>query len=87
MARSKATVTLDRDRVEQARELVGAASMSEVIDLALERLIRAEQLRRDVAAYAARPLTDDELRIADMPVDFDLDDDDADYERLYGSER
>jgi N-acetyl-gamma-glutamylphosphate reductase len=86
MARSKATVTLDRDRVEQARELVGAASMSEVIDLALERLIRAEQLRRDVAAYAARPLTDDELRIADLPVDFDLDDD-ADYERLYGSER
>jgi hypothetical protein len=78
---------LDRDKVERARKLVGGASMSEVIDLALERLIHAERLRRDVASYAARPLTDDELRVADLPVDFDLDDEDVDYERLYGGKR
>ncbi len=39
MARQKATVTLDRDKVEQARALIGGRSMSEVIDVALGRLI------------------------------------------------
>jgi len=51
MAKDKVTITLDRSKANDARSLVGASSISEVIDIALERLIRAERKRRDVAAY------------------------------------
>jgi hypothetical protein len=84
MARQKATVTLDRDKVEQARALIGGRSMSEVIDVALGRLIRAERLRRDVEAYARQPLTEDELALVDLQPSLDLGDDDVDYDALYG---
>ncbi len=59
--------------------------MSEVVDIALQRLIRAEELRRDVVAYARDRLSEDELAIADLPVQFDLGDEDVDYEALTGS--
>ena len=84
MAREKATITLDRGKVEEARALTGTRTMSEVIDVALARLIKAEHLRRDVEAYTRQPLTADERTIADLPVELDLGDDDVDYEALYG---
>lgn len=84
MARQKATVTLDRDKVEEARVLIGGQSMSEVIDVALDRLIRTERLRRDVEAYTRRPQDRAELGVADLAVTFDLDDDEVDYDALYG---
>ena len=84
MARQKATVTLDRDKVEEARVLIGGRSMSEVIDVALDRLIRTERLRRDVEAYTHQPQDRAELGIADLAVSFDLDDDEVDYDALYG---
>ncbi len=77
-------MTLDRDKVEQARALIGGRSMSEVIDVALGRLIRAERLRRDVEAYASQPLTEDELALVDLQPSLDLGDDDVDYDALYG---
>lgn len=80
-------MTLDRVKVEEARALIGGRSMSEVIEVALDRLIHAERLRRDVAAYAEQPLTQDELAVADLAVDLDLDDDDVDYDALYGPVR
>lgn len=85
MARDKATVTLDRAKVRDAMDLTGGSSMSEVIDIALDRLIRSEQLRRDVVAYGRKPLSHDEVALADLPVALDLDDDDVDYEALYGN--
>ena len=87
MARSKATITLDRAKVARAGVLVGGGTMSDVIDLALDRLIRAEELRRDVAAYARSPVDDYELAISDLAVTFDLDDDDVDYDAAYGGGR
>ena len=87
MAREKATVTIDRDKLELAKELIQVRTMSETIDVALDRLIRGEQLRRDVEAYAKGPPTADELALADLPLDLDLDDDDVDYEALYGARR
>jgi hypothetical protein len=87
MAREKATVTIDRDKLERARALIQVRTMSETIDVALDRLIRGEQLRLDVAAYAREPLTADELELANLPLDLDLDDDDIDYEALYGEPR
>lgn len=77
-------MTLDRDKVEQARALIGGRSMSEVIDVALGRLIRAERLRRDVETYARQPLTEDELALVDLQPSLDLGDDDVDYDALYG---
>ena len=60
--------------------------MSDVIDIALDRLIRSEELRHDVAAYIRQPLDEDELAFADLPVELDLDDDDVDYDALYGKQ-
>ncbi len=84
MARQKATVTLDRDKVEEARVLIGGQSMSEVIEVALDRLIRTERLRRDVDAYTRQPQDPAELGVADLAVTLDLDDDEIDYDPLYG---
>jgi Bacterial antitoxin of type II TA system, VapB len=84
MAREKATITLDRDKAAEARRLTGARSTSEVVDVALTRLLAVERLRRDVQAYIRRPPTNSELAIGDLPVAFDLDDADVDYDALYG---
>jgi hypothetical protein len=84
VARAKATITLDRGKAARAAALVGAPSVSEAVDIALERLIRAEELRRDIVAYGATPPSVDELALGDLPVDFDLGDEQTDYEDLYG---
>jgi hypothetical protein len=87
MAREKATITVDRAKVDTAKALVRAKSISETIDVALDRLIRTEQLRHDVSAYTNKQIGDGELAIADLPVEFDLDDADIDYEAIYGKRR
>lgn len=81
MARDKVTITLSRDKAAIAVSLTGAGSTSEVIDMALDRLIRAERLRRDVAAYRQTPPTATELALADIS-DGDLADE-TDWEALY----
>lgn len=86
MAREKATITLDREVVRLAMELTDKRTMSEVIDLALSRLVHAEQLRRDIEAYRRTPVTEEERAVARLPVRFDLGDEDVDYEALYGGE-
>ncbi|MGQ0743545.1 MAG: hypothetical protein ACT4OS_04250 [Acidimicrobiales bacterium] len=60
MAREKATITVDRTKLEEARLLLGAPSASATIDRALAVLIRSERVRRDVDAYIARPPSEDE---------------------------
>ncbi|MBI2896583.1 MAG: hypothetical protein HYY06_23695 [Deltaproteobacteria bacterium] len=87
MARQKATVTLDRRKAQKAKALIHARSISETIDVALDRLIRTAQLRRDVAAYSGAPLSKEELLVGDLPVELDLDDDDIDYQAIYGNRR
>ena len=57
---------LDRDKAEEARSLVGATSTSAVVDIALDRLIRVERLRRDIAAYQAQPPTEDEVAMVGL---------------------
>ena len=87
MARGKATITLDRQKVDTARALLGTRSISQTVDVALDRLIRSERLRHDVAAYLREPLAPGELAIADLPVELDLDDADVDYDEIYGGRR
>ncbi len=81
MAKQKVTITLDRKKADEVRALVQAASTSEAIDVALDRLIRAERLRKDVEAYRRMPPTEEEDALAMVeqpPLD-----DDTDWESLY----
>ncbi len=82
MAREKATITLDRAKAAQARAMSGARSTSEVVDLALDRLIRTERLRADITAYRKVPPTQSEIELAVMADTSGLDDD-TDWESLY----
>lgn len=87
MAREKVTITLDRSKARAAMTLTASDTVSGVVDMALDRLIHAEQLRRDIAAYTKAPLDDDELELLRMPMRLDLDLDDVDYDALYGEDR
>ena len=77
-------MTLDRSKAENARSLVGARSTSEVVDVALDHLIRAERLRRDIAAYQRVPPTPAESQIAALAGSTFLDQ--TDWEALYADE-
>ena len=55
MAKSKISVTLDPMRLEQARSLLPTASVSELLDVALARLIDEELDRRHVDGYRRFP--------------------------------
>jgi hypothetical protein len=85
MAKEKATITLDRAKAAAARAIVGATSTSEVIDLALDRLIRAERLRADIAAYRQNPPTGTEAEVAQLADTSGLADD-TDWDALYADE-
>jgi hypothetical protein len=85
MGKQKATITLDRDKAERARALVGARSTSQVIDLALDRLIHAERLRNDIAAYCGTPPTDEEVELALLAGTSTLGDE-TDWELLYADD-
>mgnify|MGYP003547400706 CR=1 FL=1 len=70
--------------IAAVRKLVGAASASDAIDVALEREIRTERPRGDIAAYAGVAPSADEVAIAAFrPASPDLADD-TDWEALYG---
>jgi len=84
-AKSKTTIVVDQDKIATARRLTNTSSASAVIDVALSRLIKQEQLLQDIAAYGKTPSTLEELALADLPVSFDLDDEDVDYDQLYGA--
>jgi len=85
MAKQKVTITLDRAKADEARLLVGSANTSEVIDVALGRLIRAERLRRDIDAYRRLPPTDTDLLVALQAETSGLADD-TDWAALYDDE-
>ena len=82
MAKQKVTITLDRGKADEARLLTGSSNTSEVIDVALDRLIRAERLRRDIDAYRRLPPTDTDLLVA-LQADTSGLADDTDWEALY----
>ena len=87
MVRSKVTITLDREKAAKAATLIGGRSVSEVVDVALNRLIATEALRQDVAAYIGQPPDEDEWGLGELAVEFDLADQDVDYQALYGTRR
>ena len=85
MAKEKATITLDRSKAKEAQSLTGASSTSEVIDRALDLLIRTERLRSDIAAYQRIPPTKAEMALALVSDTSGLSDD-TDWEFLYNED-
>ena len=85
MAREKATITLDKTKAAAARAILGIDSTSEVIDVALDRLIRTAQLTADIDAYRRVPPTPDEVALASLGDTSGLADD-TDWEALYPDE-
>ena len=83
MAKKKATITVERRKIDEARRLTGAASTSATIDLALDMLIRGERLRRDILAYTGAPPTEDELALATISPPWDDLADATDWDALY----
>jgi hypothetical protein len=82
MAKEKVTISLDRRKAERARDLVAARSTSEVIDIALDRLIEAERLQRDISAYRGIPPDRSEETIALLADTSGLGDE-TDWEAVY----
>ncbi|MGI8809818.1 MAG: hypothetical protein ACR2KK_18650 [Acidimicrobiales bacterium] len=87
MAKTKVSVTLDPAKLAQARALLGAPTVSELIAVALDRLIEAELDGRHVAGYLRHPQDDNEDSWAEAPRDPSGIADDVDWAALYGVER
>lgn len=84
MTKTKASVTLDPAKVSQAQALLGAASLSKVIDIALDRLILDELERRHIAGYRLRPPEVEDDAWANIARDASEIADDVDWASLYG---
>ncbi len=82
MAKSKLSVSLDPDRLERAQELVHAASVSELLDIALIRMIEQETERRHIAGYLRIPAGDEFVQWSVASRSNDTDE--VDWAALYG---
>lgn len=84
MPRSKVSITLEQAKVDEARRLVDSASVSEIIDIALSRLIAAERERRHVLGYERVPQNIEDVEWAEIPRHDNDIADDTDWAGLYG---
>lgn len=84
MAKVKHSVTIDPAKLAEARDLVRVATLSELLDVALTRMIREETERRHVEGYLRRPQTVDETSWAELERDPTDIADDTDWAGLYG---
>jgi hypothetical protein len=87
MPKTKASVSLDPAKVAQASELLGGPPLSELIEIALSRLILGELERRQVAGYLRQPPDHDEDAWAEVERDPSGIADDVDWAGLYGVSR
>jgi hypothetical protein len=79
------TITVDRSKLDRIGPLVGLSSTSGIVDLALDQLLRNEQIRRDVIAYGRVPATVEDIALAVRSDWTDLADD-TDWATLYPPE-
>jgi hypothetical protein len=87
MARQKATITVDREKLSEARAMLGVPSASAAIDVALSELIRRHRLRHDLRAYAGTPPTAEEAALGVSSPDWDDLADDTDWDAEWPEER
>jgi post-segregation antitoxin (ccd killing protein) len=84
MTKSKLSVTLDPETLNRARALVNVGSVSELLDVALERLIQTELERQHIAGYVRIPAGDEFVDFANIPRHPIADD--VDWAALYDEE-
>ena len=83
VAKTKISVSLDPGTLSQAQALVASGSVSELLDVALHRLIHEELERQHVAGYEKLPVggefsgLSNTIRVREV-------DDDVDWAALYG---
>ena len=87
IAKEKATITVDRDKLSEARAMLGAPSASAAIDVALTELIRRHRLRHDLKAYVGIPPTVEDADLASVPPDWGDLADDTDWDLEWPEER
>ncbi len=87
MVKKKASVTVDPLKVAQARALLGSATLSKLIDIALDRVIAEELDRSHVAGYALQPPGPNEVAWGEAERDPTEIADDVDWADLYGVSR
>lgn len=87
MAREKATITVDREKLSEARSMLGLTSASAAIDVALSELIRRHRLRSDLEAYERTPPTSEEAALAGVSPDWDALSDETDWGSDWPEER
>ena len=80
MAKEKATITLDRAKLSEARALLGVSSASAAIDVALSELIRRHRVLNDVKAYTETPPTAEEIALSLASPDWSALADDTDWD-------
>lgn len=80
MAREKATITVDREKLSEARTMLGVTSASAAIDVALSELVCRHRLRSDLEAYARNPPTAEEAALGGSSPDWDALSDDTDWD-------
>ena len=81
------TITADREKLREARAMLGVSSASVAIDIALSELIRRYRLRSDVEAYAKTPPTAEEAALGGASPDWDDLADDTDWDADWGEVR
>ena len=87
MAKTKVSITVDPAKLAEARALLGAPTVSELIAVALDRLIATERNDRHVGGYLRQPPERDEDTWGAAPRDPSGVADDVDWAALYGVER
>jgi post-segregation antitoxin (ccd killing protein) len=87
MARDEATITVDRDKLSEARALLGVPTASAAIDVALSEFIRRHRLRKDLEAHARTPSTTEEAGLALSSPDWDDLADDVDWDAEWPEDR
>lgn len=87
MAREKATITVDRQKLSEARAMLGVPSASAAIDVALSELIRRHRLRNDLKAYAGTPPNAEEAALGGASPDWDDLADDTDWDAEWPADR
>lgn len=86
MAKSKATITVDRVKLAEARAALGVASASAAIDIALSEVVRRARIRQDLEAYRRTPPTSEEVALGLALPDWDDLADDTDWESEWPEE-
>lgn len=86
MAKEKATITVDRAKLSEARSMLGAPSASAAIDVALSELIRRHRILNDVKAYTDKPLTAAEAALGAVSPDWSDLADDTDWDAEWPEE-